>query len=1033
MILSEFGIKRPITVLMIFIGVTVIGLVSLINLNIDLFPDMSLPIVAVMTEYSGAGPAEVESMVNKPLEAAISMVRNIKNVTSTSKEGSSLLIAQFDWGTDVDAASIDIREKIDLVRDHLPGGVGSPMVVKYDPALMPILVVGISSPRGVSELKQFAEDNIKDKVARLDGVAAVVVQGGMDRQIHVNIDRNRMEGLGISFDQVKMALAAANLNLPGGHLRVGNLDYLIRTPGEYKDIKQVGATVIGNRNGVPISLRDIAEVKDAYAERDSETRIDGVRSVVMVVQKQSGSNTVEVSNRVQKKLAELQKGMPSDIKLSVAFDSSIFIRRSIKSLQSEAVIGAILAILIIMLFLRNWSSTMIIGISIPFSIIATFVMMYFQNMTLNIMTLGGLALGVGRLVDDSIVVLENIYRHREEGHDAREAALQGSSQVAMAVLAATITTIVVFIPIAFVSGIAGVMFKPMSYTVSFSLIASYFVSMMLIPLLSKKFMKVESNDQMDSWLIRNWLNKFNKWLKSLDIVYQNIISWAIRHKKQVIGITLGIVLLTISLIWPLKLVDTEFIPKSDENEFSLSLAMPVGTSFAQTGKIVRQLEDIVREDIPETRVVYSVYGEGEGMRRSMSSTGPNYADMRVKLVNRSERKRGVEEIVEGLRAKFARIPDAKIIINTGGMMSQMMSFGAGGAVQVDIQGYDMETGQKLARQVKEIISGIKGTRDVDISRKEGIPELKVMVDRDKAGSLGLSVYQVAGTVETAFKGNVVSRFRDSKFGKEYDIVVRLQERDRDKLRDLSGLFIMSPLGHPVALSNVARIEKAFGPVDIQRKNQQRIISVTCDVAGRAVGVINQELTQKLKKLTVPEGFTIEVSGSAKDMADSFKSLFYAMLLAIMLVYMVLASQFESLLDPFVIMFSVPLGIIGVIWGLFFTGINFSVIAFIGVIMLVGMVVSNAILLVDYANVLKRQGMELYQAVITSGRTRLRPILMTTLTTIFGMVPMALGIGESGETYAPLAVSVIGGLAASTVLTLVFVPTLYIILEERLKK
>lgn len=1033
MILSEFGIKRPITVLMIFIGVTVIGLVSLINLNIDLFPDMSLPIVAVMTEYSGAGPAEVESMVNKPLEAAISMVRNIKNVTSISKEGSSLVIAQFDWGIDVDAASIDIREKIDLVRDHLPGGVGSPMVVKYDPALMPILVVGISGPRGVSELKQYAEDNIQDKIARLDGVAAVVVNGGMDRQIHVNIDRNRLEGLGISFDQVKMALAASNLNLPGGHLKVGNLDYLIRIPGEYNDIKQVAATVIANRNGVSIYLRDVAEVKDGYAEIDSETRLDGVRSVVMIIQKQSGSNTVAVSNSIQKKLAELQKYMPSDIKTSVAFDSAIFIRRSIKSLQSEAITGAILAILIIMLFLRNWSSTMIIGISIPFSIIATFVMMYFQNMTLNIMTLGGLALGVGRLVDDSIVVLENIYRYREEGHDPREAALQGSSQVAMAVLAATITTIVVFIPISFVSGIAGVMFKPMSYTVSFSLIASYFVSMMLIPLLTTRYLKAECLEEKDCGPARKWLNRFNLWLRSLDVVYQGIIGWAIRHKKQVVGITAGILLLTVSLVWPLKLVDTEFVPKSDENEFSLSLAMPLGTSFMQTGRIVKQMEDIIRQEVPETRVVYSVFGEGEGMRRSMSNTGPSYADMRVKLINRSERRRGVEEIVESLRARFAKIPDAKIIINTGGLMSQMMSFGAGGAVQVDIQGYDMETGQKLARQVKEIISGIPGTRDVDISRKEGIPELRLIVDRDKAGSLGLSIYQVAGAVETAFRGSVVSRFRDSKFGKEYDIVVRLQERDRDQLRDLSGLFIMSPLGHAVALSNVARIEKAFGPVDIQRKNQQRIISVTCDVAGRAVGVINQELTQKIKKLAVPEGFTVEVGGSAKDMAESFKSLFYAMLLAIMLVYMVLASQFESLLDPFVIMFSVPLGIIGVIWGLFLTGINFSVIAFIGVIMLVGMVVSNAILLVDYANILRRQGMDLYQAVITSGRTRLRPILMTTLTTIFGMVPMALGMGESGETSAPLAIAVIGGLTASTVLTLVFVPTLYIIFEERLRK
>lgn len=1031
MILSEFGIKRPVTVLMIFIGVTVIGIVALLNINIDLFPDMSFPIVAIMTDYPGVGPAEVESMVSKPYESAISMVRNVKDVYSTSKEGSSMVMAYFNWGTDIDAAAIDVREKIDLVKGHLPDGVENPVIVKFDPSLMPIMIVGISSTRGLAELKQYAEDNFKDKIARIPGVAAAEIMGGLTREIHVDIDRNRLEAVGLSFEQVRAALMASNLNLPGGHLKTGALDFLIRIPGEFKGVDEVAGTVVGNRGGVPIFLRDIARVEDSFAEVDTETKLNGQRSVVMVIQKQSGSNTVQVSNKIREKLDEIRRTAPADIKLSAAFDSADFIRGSIKSLQREAILGGLLAIIVILLFLRNWSSTLIISIAIPFSLVATFVLMYFRSMTLNIITLGGLALGVGRLVDDSIVVLENITRHCTGREGCREAALSGSNQVAMAVLAATITTIVVFLPVAFVSGIAGVLFRPMAYTVSFALIASYFVSMMLIPLLSSRFLKIERRkdpSRAPDWFHRR-LYQIGGWIDRLDAQYQGVVGWAVRHKRRVIIVTAAITLATFALV-PLGLLDTEFIPKSDEGRFEVQLTMPVGTSFATTGEKVRQIEELIKTDVPEALVVYSQYGEGEGMRKAVGNAGPNYAEIAVRVPPVSQRRRTVEQIVSDIRPKIESIPDAKVVFETGGLLSMMLSFGSGGSVAVDIQGYDLEASKRLAEQVRAIMESVPGTRDVTVSRKEGMRELRIIVDRDKAGALGLSVYQVASAVETAFKGKTATRFRDSKLGKEYDVVVRLQKNDRSKLSDLSRVSIMSPLGQPVALSNIARVEKAYGPVDISRKNRQRIVTVSCANVGRAVGAINQDIEARLRKLDIPEGFTVELSGSYKDQQESFKSLMYATLLAILLVYMVLAAQFESLRDPFVIMFSVPLGIVGVIWGLFLTGVNFSVIAFIGVIMLVGIVVSNAILLVDYANVLRRQGLELYQAVITAGRTRLRPILMTTLTTVFGMVPMALGIGESSETYKPLAIAVISGLLVSTVLTLVFVPTLYVIFEER---
>jgi HAE1 family hydrophobic/amphiphilic exporter-1 len=1033
MILSEFGIRRPTTVLMIFIGVTVIGLVSLLNLNIDLFPDMTYPIVAIMTDYPGVGPSEVESMVTKPFESVVSMVRNVKNVHSVSKEGASLVMVELDWGTDVDAAAIDVREKLDLVKDHLPSGVQNPVIVKFDPALMPIMVVGISSPRSLPELRQYADDNIKDRLARIPGVAAVAVEGGQEREIQARIDRSRMEAVSISLDQVRMALAASNLNLPGGHLKVGSVDYLIRIPGEFRTVAEVGATVVGNKGGVPIRLSDIAEVADSYSEFESETRLNGQRSTVLVLQKQSGSNTVQVSDRIRRKLDEISRELPSDIKFSMGFDSADFIRRSIRTLQFEAVFGALLALIIIVLFLRNLSSTLIISIAIPFSVVATFIMMYFKSMTLNIITLGGLALGIGRLVDDSIVVLENIYRHREQGQDPVRASLEGSNQVSMAVLAATVTTIVVFLPVAYVSGIAGVLFRPMAYTVSFALIGSYFVSMMLLPLMTSRFLRMECRQQECRTWGRRLLARVGEFIDRLDGVYTGVITRALKKKRQVMLATGAVILATLALVWPLKLVDTEFIPQSDEGYFEVQMTMPVGTPFERTGGVVRRIEDMVKAEVPEAVNVYTVYGEGEGMRKAMGSTGANYGEIGVRLTPRSERRRSVDQIVESLRPKIERIPDAKVVYQTGGLLAMMLTFGSTGGVAVDIQGHDLETSKRLAEEVRAMMEAVKGAKDVTISRKEGLRELRVVVDRDKAGALGLSIYQIAGAVETAFKGTAATRFRDPKFGKEYDVVVKLRERDRLSFEDLARFSVMSPLGQPVALSNVARLEKASGPVDIQRKNRQRIVTVSCGVTGRAIGSVNAELEAKIREMRVPEGFTVEVSGSAREMAESFKSLFYATLLAVLLVYMVLASQFESLLDPFVIMFSVPLGLVGVVWGLFLTGVNFSVIAFIGVIMLVGIVVSNAILLVDYANVLRRRGMELYQAVAEAGRVRLRPILMTSLTTMVGMLPMALGIGESSETYSPLAIAVISGLLVSTILTLVFVPTLYIIFEERLKR
>ncbi len=1040
MILSEFSLKRPVAMIMIFIAVTVLGIISLLNLKLDLMPNVDIPIVAVMTEYSGVGPAEVEATVSRTLEGAVSQVQDIKNVYSISREGTSMIIGEFNWGTDVDKRAMDTREKLDMVKRYLPVDVKSPTVFKFDPSMIPVLILGVSSEqRDLRGLREFAEDNIKDQLAQVEGVALVQVSGGRQREIHVEVDHNRLESVGMPLDQVMMALRMANMNVPGGHLKAGVMDFLIRTPGEFKTVEEIGQTVVGNKGGVQIFLRDVARVADSFTDKDSEVKMNGRPAVVLLIQKQSSANTVQVSDRVLKKIAELQKTLPGDVKIVVSMDTADFIRKAIANLTSEAAVGALLAVIVIIFFLYSVSSTLIIAIAIPFSVIATFILMYFNNMTLNIITLGGLSLGIGRLVDDSIVVLENIFRHREQGVEAKQAALQGSDEVALAVLATTVTTIVVFMPIAFVSGMAGVMFKPMALTVGFALIASYFIAMMLVPLLTTRFMKVEHDRLERQDIFHRSLARFDRFMRGLSDRYQMVVHWAIHHRKAVILSVSAAGLLTLSLLWPFKFIGSEFIPKSDSGELEIAVKMPVGTSFQQTSLVMNKIDSLLRADVPEALSIYTSFGEKEGIQAVIGS-GPHLGTIRIRLAPRAERKRSAETISNSLIAKLSDNPDANIVISAGGMMGGMMGgsmvgrlTGSSGELAVEISGYDLQASEKLAKQIKGLMASIPGTKSVNTSLQSGYPELQVQVDREKAGSLGLSVYQVAATVETAFKGKTATRFRDAVRGKEYDVVVRLAKEDRRDQSSLSRLTVASPMGQNVVLANVARVKKAFGPVDIIRKNQQRIATVSCDISGRPLNLATNELVAKLREVTIPPGFTLTVGGSAKEMSESFNSLFFAAHLALLLVYMILAAQFESLLDPFIVMFSVPLGILGVIWGLFLAGMNLSVVAFLGIIMMIGIVVSNAILLVDCANQLRRRGVELYEAVVLAGRTRFRPILMTSVVTILAMIPMALGMGESGEMMAPMAVSVISGLAVSMVLTLLLVPTLYVIFEERFKR
>lgn len=1040
MLLPRFAIKRPVTVYMVFIGVIILGIISLRMLSIDLLPDFSLPMSVVITNYSGAGPAEIESMVTRPMEQVLSGTKDLKEMNSYSIEGVSAIMLQYEWGSNMDVAANDIREKIDMVKSMLPKDASNPMIIKFDISMMPVVMLGITGDNVSSDkLRYIAEQTIQPQLERQPGVASASPQGGLIREIEVEINREAMEGSGLSIQQVIGAIGASNINLPGGHLRTGTADYIIRTVGQFKKVSEIENIVVGNQKGIPILLRSITRIKDSFQERTSDTRINGKRSVVVTVQKSPGANTIDVSDKVKEVLEKLKTELPEGVNVVTIMDTSIFIRQSISGTAKEAVEGAFFAIIIILLFLRSISSTFVVSTAIPISLITAFIMMYFGKMSLNIITLGGLALGIGRLVDDAIVVIESIYRHRHKTSDPDIAAVEGTSEVALAVLSSTITTIIVFAPILFVTGIAGIMFKPMAFTVVISLAASYFVAMVLIPLLSSKFLKKlpEEKEQIvkERGLQGIWGSlKSGIWQSKIDIFYQKVLRWALANRRKIVWLVIGCFIITLPL---LAFIGSEFIPASDQGEFQISVNLPVGTKLDKTLTVVNKIEKIIDESVPEVRSIYSQTGvEGKGfaaLRAIFSNmTGAHASSMRIELVEKAKRNRTTQEIIELLRQKLANIPDAEIRFQEQDSMGG--SIMGGDPIVVEIRGFDFDVSKKLADEVVKAGKTIKGMREMKINREEGLPELQVVINREKASSLGLSVAQIGNTIQSNIDGTIASLYRDDQLGKEFYVNVQLQESDRANSPDLGNIFVTSPLGKQIALSNIAQIRKGTGPIKIDRKNQERILNVTAQIFGVPPGTIAGELERKIKKeIVVPENFTVTVAGSYKQQGDAFRNLLFALLLAITLVYMVMASQFESLLDPFIIMFSVPLGIIGVIWSLFLTGNTLSVISFIGIIMMSGIVVSNAILLVDYINTLRKKGMELEEAIITAGRTRLRPVLMTTLTTIVGMAPIAMGIGEGAEMTSPMAVSVVGGLAVSTILTLIFIPTLYLIVEHRLKR
>jgi len=1002
--LSNLAVRRPITTSMFFLAVLIFGSISLLRLPIDILPDITYPAITIYTEYEGAGPQEVERLITETIEKRVSTIENVKEIRSTSAEDASTVTVDFNWGTDLAEAANDIRENLDRVRRFLPEDAEDPYLYKYDPSNRPILFISLRGPLQPSKLRDLADDQIKYDIEQIEGVAAVDIWGGLEREIQVDVNRGKLRSIGLSIDALVTILKGESLSLPGGRLETGRTEWLIRPLGEFSSLKDIENIIVATRQGRPIYLKQVADVKDGFKELRRHMRINGERGAMVAVRKRSGSNTVQVSNRVLQILPRLRRDLPEGVTFSVVFDTADFIRKSIQQVKQVAFIGGILAIVVLFVFLRNIRSTLIISASIPIAIWSTFFLLDRMGLTINMMSLGGLALGIGMILDSSIVVLENIFRHREEGKGAIEGSLEGSQEVGMAITASTLTTICVFLPLLFLKGIEGVIFKQMALTVTFSLVAALVVALSLIPMFSSRFLRVERKD---TGAVR--ARFYEGYIKGL--------KWSLMHRKTVLG---GSVLLLFLAFWALhvKGIGTELLPEIDEGAINGVIEMPVGTRLDITDSITSKAEKIILSDIPELEGMFA--RSGTHWHRG---GGSHMAFFRARLIDKKDRERSTKEIVASLRPKFANIPDAKVRISEGrSMYTGILGGGSEERLEIDLKGYDLEQGKAIAEEIIHRIKPVKGVIYPRISLEDNRPELKIAIDRPKAATMGLSISRILQIINTNIEGTVASHYREG--GDEFDILVRLRKEDRGRLQDLLNISITGPGGKEIPLKGFATVTAGKGPTKIDRRDQERLITVMAGIQGRDLGHIVEEIRERLSDLKLPRNFRLDFASEYEKQKEAFGGLLFAIILAIVLVYMVMASQFESLTEPFVIMFTVPLASIGVILAILVLRMNVTIPVFIGGVLLIGIVVNNGIVMIDYINRLRKKEHPLREAILIGAKRRLRPIMMTTLTTSLALVPMALGVGEGSEINAPLARVVIGGMLVSALFTIFFVPTLY---------
>ena len=1015
--LPEFSVRRPIFVTMVTLIVVILGAVSLSRLRIDLLPSIELPTITIRTEYEGASPVVMERLVTQIIEEIVGTVPGVEEVTSQSSEGNSSIRVSFVWGTDINTAALDVQAKLEHEMNELPEDIVRPRVAKFDIASFPVVLLGISSNLDPVELTQLIEDQIRYRFAHIPGVAQVDVWGGYNREVRIELDPDRINALQLPLDRVLVAIRDANLDLPAGQIEQGRYEVTLRAPAEFANLDQIRNTVILQRNGAPVTLGQIAGVTDTYEKLTRIVRVNGGRGIRVAIRKQADANTVEVSRRVLTEIDAVNEVFPQ-IRIVPVINQGNFIERSIANVAQSVLYGGGLAILVLLFFLRNIRSTLVISLAIPISVIATFALIYFGGFTLNLMTLGGLALGVGMMVDSSIVVLENIFRRRTESGDApASAAVEGTREVGPAIIASTVTTLVIFLPLIFVRGVSGILFKEMAYVIIFSLTCSLLVSLSLVPMLSAgPLASREDRTRKRAPWIERWDAKAGAFFMDLENGYRDLLRWVLSHRLQTVLLAAAILCASLLLLpW----IGTEFLPPSDEGEVRVTGEMEVGTRLELVDQQTQRMERIVYSAVPEA--VSSVVSVGAtGWRPEAASQG----EIRLALSPATKRSRSNVEIADDLRRRLTgNIPGMDI--RTRAPQGQFLLdrlLGADEGLTIEIRGFDLFALDALANRAAAAIRDIKGITDIDTSREAGIPQQEIRVNRDKVADLGLSVRDVTKILETAMAGSKVGEFRAQ--GNSYRILVKLKDAEKRSLDEILNLTLTTGTGEQVALRSVVTTEESRGPILIDRKDQQRLVNVTANVTGRDMGSVAADVQERLARIPRPVGYDLRVAGNYEEQQKSFHELVISLVLALVLVYMVLACQYESLRDPLVVMVSVPVAATGVLLILFLTNTTLNLQSYIGCIMLGGIVVNNAILLVDQAGQLTKGGMGVHDAVAEAGRRRLRPILMTTLTTVLALLPLALGIGEGADAQAPLARSVVGGLTGSTLITLVLIPAVY---------
>ncbi len=1004
---ARFSVKRPVTITMMILIVLVLGAVSFSKLHIDLLPQMELPYVMIQTSYSGAGPEEVENMVTRPLEQAVATAENIDGMMSFSNEGSSIVLIQFTFGTNMNDAMLQLREKVDLIKGFLPEGTSSPIVAKLDPNALPIIQMAVSSKGDLYTAQRMAEDIVSPRLERIEGVASAGVSGGMAQEVEILLKEEALKGYNLNSAYIAQMLQAANINLPGGTVKKGSNELTVRTIGEFKSMDDIKNLSIPLTRGGTVRLQDVADVNLVNKEQSSVAKMDGKEVVQISVMKQSDGNTVNVAKEVSKEIEKIKKEYP-DLNVSVFFNQAEYINFAISNLAKTALMGGILAVVILLIFLRSFKTTLVIALSIPTSIITTFVILYFTGITLNMMTIGGLALGIGMLVDNSIVVLENIYRNRSLGMDRTKASIDGANEVTMAVTASTLTTIAVFIPIVFTGGLAATIFKDFALSIVIALMSSLMIAITLVPMLSSKLVSVKNLESEEAQ------EKKHGFLVS---AYKRILSWSLRHRFITIAVSIAMFVASIAMVAS---VGAEFFPATDEGMISVSVKLPAGAKIEQVDDVLNEIKASM-QDIPE---IVSVFTQAGSSGMMSISGGSNTGSITVILSELKERDRSVKEISDEIRKISKDIPGAEISVSEASMMMMGMS---GGAISISIKGDDIETLKDISGDFKNMIEAVDGTREVSTSYEDGIPQVQIVADRGIASQYGLTTAQIGSAVKNNLSGSKATKFKVN--GNELDVVIKGDSTYGQSMSLLEMLPVPTPVGGNVPLSEIAEIKVEKGPISIMRENQTRVMTVSGSVVGRDIQSVSTEIEALLKKYEMPNGYSYTFGGETEQIQETFTDLAMVMGVAIILVYMIIAAQFESLVQPLAIMFSVPLALSGGFIGLFVTGLPLNVIGIIGLIILVGIVVNNAIVLVDYINMRRGRGEDRNVAIMKAGPIRIRPIMMTALTTILGLVPMALGIGEGAELTQSMGVVVIGGLALSTVLTLVVVPVMYTIFDD----